>query len=300
MIPFASLADSSMAEKITQEALKQGMNASFEQDPNSNQFILLIDSEENVAKAQDIYRVMLGLPRRFEQSKEWSEIQTISMGPVTKCLIIFSIVIFILGFYKIVPELYPIMMLTPNFFSDFSNIDAYRIFTPIFIHFGLIHILFNMMWMKDLGKIVEYERGGNFLLYFTLIVGAISNCAQFFSTGANFGGMSGVIYGLLGYLWMYKRFNPKAQFSLPKHDVLIMVGWFFLCLSGVLVFSIANMAHAMGLSLGMIVGIFLGLRSYESSEKSLKDIVMFSMFAICLPMLTQAVELIKISFKSGV
>jgi GlpG protein len=298
MIAFASLADRSMAEKITQEIMKQGMNASFEEDVVNKQFILLVENEDSVLQAQDIYRVMMGLPRRFEQPEEWSEIQSVSMGPVTKYVIVFCIGVFILGEYKIVPELYPVMMLTPDFFSNFNIANIYKLVTPVFIHFGLIHIIFNMMWMKDLGKIVELERGANFLIFFIIIVGALSNISQFFSTGANFGGMSGVIYGLLGHLWMYKKFNPSAKFSLPKHDVLIMVGWFFLCLSGLLVFSIANMAHAVGLTLGMLAGMFFGIRSSDGKFK-LKDLVVFSIFALALPILTQVVELIKISMKSA-
>jgi GlpG protein len=298
MIPFASLADKNMADKIALEIQSQGMEVSVQQDLENSQFVLLISNEEDIPKAQDVYRVMLGLPRQFTQEKEWSEIQQVSMGPVTKYVIVFCVIIFILGYYKIVPELYPVMMLTPTYFSNFKFSEFWKLVTPAFVHFGLIHILFNMMWMKDLGKIVEVERGGNFLILFIIIVSAISNSAQFFSTGANFGGMSGVVYGLLGYLWMYKKFNKNARFSLPKNDVMIMVGWFFLCLSGILVFSIANMAHALGLTIGMLVGIALGVR--ESSDvKSNLSILNYCIFSLSLPIITQIVEVIKISLKSN-
>ena len=298
MIPFASLADRTMADKIASEVRKQGMEVSIQQESDGPKFVLFTPSEVDIPRAQDIYRVMLGLPRKFEQEEEWNEIQQVAMGPVTKYVIGFCVVIFILGYYKIVPELYPVMMLTPTFFTDFKITEFWKLITPAFVHFGFIHILFNMMWMKDLGKIVELERGGNFFILFIITVSALSNCAQFFSTGANFGGMSGVVYGLLGYLWMYKKFNAKAKFSLPKKDVMIMVGWFFLCLSGVLVFSIANMAHALGLTIGMLVGIALGLKDTDE-VKGYPTILSYSIFSLSLPIITQIVEIIKISLKSA-
>ncbi|WP_127717276.1 rhomboid family intramembrane serine protease [Halobacteriovorax sp. HLS] len=298
MIAFASLADKKLADEICKEISKQGILYRIDYDPSTNQYILLVDKEENIGVALDIYRVMLGLPRQFEQSEEWSKIQSVSMGPVTMVVVAFCIGIFILGDYKIVPELYTLMQLSPDFFTDFNIMNVWKLVTPVFIHFGIIHILFNMMWMKDLGKVVEAQRGGNFLIFFIFLVGAFSNAAQFFSIGPNFGGMSGVIYGLLGYLWMNKRFNKNSEYSLAKQDIYIMVGWFFLCLSGALSFSIANMAHAMGLSLGMLVGIFFGM-SESKEEKQWTAVAGYFVFALALPIFTQFIELFKLSMKSG-
>jgi GlpG protein len=65
--------------------------------------------------------------------------------------------------------------------------------------------------------------------------------------------MSGVLYGLFGYIWMSGKFDPASGLRLSPSNVLAMVGWFFLCLFGVMG-NIANGAHGAGLVMGMIWG----------------------------------------------
>ena len=295
MIPFASLADKSMADKIATEIKKHGIF--IEVSRLNDEYVLSVLKEEDIEQATDIYRVMLGLPRKFEPSKEWTEIQAIPMGITTKVVIAFCVIVYALDAFKVLPGLYSVMKISANSNFELAEVrsgEVWRLITPIFLHFGFMHILFNMLWMKDLGKIIEKEKSSNFLLTFIVIIGALSNFAQFLVSGPNFGGMSGVVYGLLGYLWMYKRMNSAAAFSLPKSDVVLMVGWFFLCLLGVFSFSIANMAHAAGLTLGMILGIFLGSRD-SLEEVSLKQVTLFSILACALPLVTWTVEIIKAS-----
>lgn len=131
--------------------------------------------------------------------------------------------------------------------------QVWRLFTPMFVHFGLLHILFNMLWLRDLGSMIEARRSPWLLLTLVLVIAAISNVAQYRVSGPTFGGMSGVVYGLLGYVWMQGKFNPASGLALHQQTVTLMIVWFFLCLSG-LMGSIANTAHA----IGAIVGIAWG------------------------------------------
>ncbi|OUR96989.1 hypothetical protein A9Q84_11680 [Halobacteriovorax marinus] len=300
MIPFAQLADPKMAERITQELNKQGIQSSYSYDEAASIYTLVVEDQANFEQAQDIFRVMMGLPKKFEPSKEWEEIQSIPMGIVTKVTIGFCILVYVLNAFKILPELYSVMKISSssNGLPEIvSQGQFWRLLTPAFLHFNFMHILFNMMWMKDLGKIIEHEKKSNFLMLFIVIVGIGSNFSQFLISGPNFGGMSGVVYGLLGYLWMYKKFNSNAQFSLPKSDVMLMIGWFFLCLIGVFSFSIANMAHAMGLTLGMLGGIFYGLKD-ASGSYSLKKSLLYVFLSLSLPVLTYGVEIFKVILKT--
>lgn len=131
--------------------------------------------------------------------------------------------------------------------------QIWRLITPIFLHLGFLHILFNMMWLRDLGSMMEHLCGRGFIILFVLVTGAASNVAQFYVSGPNFGGMSGVVYALLGYVWMQSRFNPWSGFVVHSTTVQMMLIWFVLCLSG-LIGNVANTVHAVGLVSGVAWG----------------------------------------------
>jgi len=137
--------------------------------------------------------------------------------------------------------------------------QIWRPLTPIFIHFGIMHVLFNMLWLRDLGMNIEFRIGG---LRYTLLVLAIavsSNFAQYLSTGPTFGGMSGVVFGLFGYIWMRGRLEPESGFYIHPNIVFLMIAWFVICMTGA-VGHIANVAHGGGLAVGMLLGAAPSLR----------------------------------------
>ena len=131
--------------------------------------------------------------------------------------------------------------------------EVWRLFTPMFIHFGIMHLVFNMLWLKDLGSMIEDRKGSLFLGVFVLVVSAASNLTQFMVSHPLFGGMSGVVYGMLGYIWMKGKFDPVSRLSLHKSTVALMIFWFFFCFTG-LAGRVANGAHAAGLIVGMAWG----------------------------------------------
>jgi GlpG protein len=136
--------------------------------------------------------------------------------------------------------------------------QIWRLFTPMFLHLGLLHIFFNMLWLRDLGSMIEARKSTWMLLVLVLVIAGASNFAQYLVSGPAFGGMSGVVYGLLGYIWMQGKFDPASKLSLEPQTVLFMIVWFFLCLFG-LVGNIANTVHAVGLGVGIAWG-FLAAR----------------------------------------
>jgi GlpG protein len=139
--------------------------------------------------------------------------------------------------------------------------EVWRLFTPVLIHFGVMHILFNMMWLKDLGSMIEGRQGTGHLLVLVLILAAFSDFAQYCVNGPRFGGMSGVVYGLLGYIWIRGKLDPGSGLHLERTTVVMMLVWFVLCFTPWLGMGpIANGAHAAGLVLGMVLGYFTSLR----------------------------------------
>jgi GlpG protein len=147
----------------------------------------------------------------------------------------------------------PGFVLNTKHLPEVSAGQIWRLVTPIFIHFHLLHIAFNMLLLKDLGSLFERRFSMAYFAAFVLISAALSNYAQFLIGGPGFGGMSGVDYALFGFLWMRGKFDRFADWSLDANTVYAMIGWFFLCVIGIIP-DVANMCHAAGLAAGMTWG----------------------------------------------
>lgn len=144
--------------------------------------------------------------------------------------------------------------------------QVWRLVTPIFIHFNGLHLLFNMLMLASLGGAVERRVGTAAYLGLVVLIAAGSNLAEFFvQFGANvpdliqyqrhpyFGGMSGVVYGLFGYLWMVARASEDPERVLSSQTVVVMLVWLVICTLGA-VGAVANTAHVVGLLVGVAVG----------------------------------------------
>ena len=144
--------------------------------------------------------------------------------------------------------------------SEIKEGQVWRLFTPMFVHYGILHILFNMLWLKDLGGAIESREGTLKLALLVLFIAALSNVGQYLATGPAFGGMSGVVFGLLGYIWIRGRFDPRSGYHLERWIVMMMTIWFLLGVSG-LIGNIANWAHGVGFALGIAWGFLPSRRS---------------------------------------
>jgi GlpG protein len=145
---------------------------------------------------------------------------------------------------------------------EIRNGQVWRLVTPIFIHFGPVHLILNMLCLLDLGTMIERRKSGRLLLALVLFIAATSNLAQYiFGNAPNFGGMSGVVYGLIGYIWMKGRFDIASGLFLHRSTVTMAMIWFFGCLAGVIP-GIANTAHAVGLGVGIAWG-FLSAQGWK-------------------------------------
>lgn len=136
--------------------------------------------------------------------------------------------------------------------------QVWRLLTPVLIHFGILHVMLNMLWLWQLGGAIEFSRGPLVLVVLVVVTGVVSNLAEFHATGPLFGGMSGVIFALLGYLWMQGRFNPAFSVRLNPSLVTMVMVWFVVCWSGLLELAgihIANYAHTAGLACGALIGL---------------------------------------------
>ena len=131
--------------------------------------------------------------------------------------------------------------------------EVWRLFTPMFVHFGLPHLFFNILWLLDLGTMIERRQSTARLALLVLVIAALSNFGQYLIGGPGFGGMSGVVYGLIGYIWLRGKFDPAAGLFLHSTTVTMAVIWFVLCLAGVIP-HVANAAHSVGFGVGIAWG----------------------------------------------
>jgi GlpG protein len=190
-------------------------------------------------------------------------------GPLTFALMVICIGVFLLSRFATNLEAIHGLFISERFVGhrDFGSMlpevrqgQIWRLVTPAFIHLGFLHILFNMLWLRDLGSMIEARQGKLQLAILVLVLAACSDFGQYYVSGPIFGGMSGVVYGLLGYIWIRGKFDPGSGLFLHPSTVYMMLIWFALCYTGMLG-PVANTTHAVGLGMGIAWGYFSSLRA---------------------------------------
>ncbi|WP_251976665.1 rhomboid family intramembrane serine protease [Salinicola avicenniae] len=136
--------------------------------------------------------------------------------------------------------------------------QVWRLFTPAFLHFSWMHLIFNMLWVWYFGRQIEAIQGRARLAWLVALSALASNLAQYATGSVLFGGMSGVDYALLVYVWLMSRRRPGMGFFVPQMLVVFMLGWMVFTMTGLAdaigFGNVANEAHLGGLLIGLIVG----------------------------------------------
>lgn len=136
--------------------------------------------------------------------------------------------------------------------------ELWRWLTPIFLHFSVVHLLFNLAVTVDFGRRVEAGRGAGRFALIVLLIGVTSNLGQFLLSGNPlFGGLSGVAYGLLGYVLMSQRRFPDQQ-AWQVHpgfawSLLLFLVLFSTGVTEPFGLHVANAAHWIGLVCGALL-----------------------------------------------
>jgi GlpG protein len=149
-----------------------------------------------------------------------------------------------------------------NGFNDILHGEVWRLVTPIFLHAGLIHILFNVWALSMFGTMIEVRRGTFRLAVLVLVAAVGSNLGQYFYMEQSdpgephfFGGISGVVCSLFGYIWMKGLYEPEQGMILHPNTITFVLLWLVLCMTPLLNLSIANAAHIVGLVIGVAFGV---------------------------------------------
>ena len=116
-------------------------------------------------------------------------------------------------------------------------------------------IAFNLYWLWVLGTTVERVYG-HFRTTLLILLFALGSSSLDFAFAPGGVGLSGVGYGLFGLLFVVSEHDTRFKDSLDKRTVNLFIAWFFICIftTATYLFNVANVAHAAGAVLGLLLG----------------------------------------------
>jgi len=233
--------------------------ATFTRDPNSERYVAA------VPEAQSLRREIERREKQFRRNlidvrRRWSSAGATGPRPVTNALIGISVLISVLtsfgkgsmAFWLFISAYVP-QHPTLGTLIEVWHGQIWRLVTPIFMHGGPLHLIFNLLLLHQIGPRIESRIRSTRYVMLVLVIAAISNVAQYLAQGPAFLGISGVDFGLFGYLWMKSRYDPGSGMLIDQQTVIWILGFGVLCLTGWLG-DIANWAHGVGLATGMAIG----------------------------------------------
>ncbi|SHF46310.1 rhomboid family intramembrane serine protease GlpG [Vibrio gazogenes] len=178
-------------------------------------------------------------------------------GYMTLGVCLLCIVVFVLQVFGLQQTMFNLLHFPT---SQTGAWQIWRWVTPAFLHFSILHIIFNLLWWWYLGGDLEKRLGAWKLANLLVLSSAGSGIVQYWSDGPGFGGLSGVVYALVGFIWMIGWKRPELGLSIQKPLLGFMLIW--LVIAFVQPFMpIANSAHVAGLLIGMGLGLYEAKRA---------------------------------------
>lgn len=212
------------------------------------------------------------------QFSQWQRVARrvpVTVATIVLCLAVFAAMAIwnepVLMYLTIVPiEVSGGSLIIGNLADSFTSGQVWRLLSPVFLHFGWMHLIFNLMWSWYFGRQVELLHGSRRMLLILLVAGVGANLAQYAAGTELFGGMSGVVYALLGYVWLMSRRVPQSGFFVPQMLVVFMVLWMVFAMTDFAGFvgfgNVANEAHLGGLLVGLVLGWYYSRKSTVSDR----------------------------------
>ncbi|OZT73422.1 rhomboid family intramembrane serine protease [Vreelandella boliviensis] len=252
-------------------------------DEADGQLLWIADPRQlNELKAL-LERWQQGEPLVLQQAAQRPRTMTNSLAslkqvPVTALMIVISLVIFaLMGVFG--DQLIVTLTIVPigisggelvfgNLSQTLTSGQVWRLLSPAFLHFGWMHLIFNLMWVWYFGRQIEALQGSRTMLLLLIVAGIGANVAQYATGTVLFGGMSGVVYALLAHVWLMSRRVPHSGFFVPQMLVVFMLGWMVFTMTdmaGSVGFgNVANEAHLGGLLVGLVTGWYYSSRRLKN------------------------------------
>lgn len=176
--------------------------------------------------------------------------------PVTTAVIVICVINFLLvNLVRGHPGSVIRDILAPSSFLIWSG-SVWGLATSAFVHIAFWHILFNMWWARDFGRLLEPHMGMARYVGFVLAAAVASAGWQLLVSSMTGIGLSGVVYAMFGYTLARRGSQPAYQAFLGPRTIAWLFGWLVFCvvLTITKVWSVGNAAHIAGLALGYLIG----------------------------------------------
>ncbi|MER2493823.1 rhomboid family intramembrane serine protease GlpG [Catenovulum sediminis] len=238
--------------------------------PENSDFHVYIRYEEQLSHAQHLLQEFIDNPhdeKFLDASWQLGQIEDITpdqqttssgffatlrqqTGILTRIIGVLIVVVFIAQFIGFHPWIYQYLGF-PISVNQLEITEIYRLFTPALMHGDWMHLIFNLFWWVWLAGRLELIKGANWLFNITCVTALTAHLLQYAMENAAFIGLSGVVYGLMGYAWIATKLN-KLQLQIPNGIFVLMLLWLVAGFSGILGQQMANWAHLGGLISGML------------------------------------------------
>ncbi len=187
-----------------------------------------------------------------------------SSGVLSIALIAINVLVFAVMVIKGVSFMNPTADSVLKWGADYGPLTLrgqwWRMFTSMFLHFGIIHLVFNMVVLANIGPFMEslLGRAAYLILYVVAGLGggalSLAYHPSLVSAGAS-GAIFGLYGGLLGFLLLHRNVIAPEVLKSQTNSALIFVGY-----NVVYGFARPNTdvaAHMGGLAAGFVLGLFL-------------------------------------------
>ncbi len=234
------------------------------QDDDSNLTVLSVEAEqyrrdpsaEKYAQASWQTGQTYSLRGRFNSLipnlSQWKE--TLGKAPVTWAIALVCVLVYLLSLSSYQLEVY----LFTHFPEDSAQYaDVWRFFSHAVVHLSFTHILFNLTYWLIFATMIEKNNGSTKVLMLFVSIALISGIVQNFFSGPAFFGLSGVVYGVLGYVYVMSRFDRRQRYRLPGGFIYMLLVGIAVGFIGPLVdLHFGNAAHISGLAVGILIALF--------------------------------------------
>ena len=166
----------------------------------------------------------------------------------------------------------------------------WTLITAIYLHGGILHILFNMLWIRQLGPMVGYIYGTSRLILIFTIFGVFGFVLSTAFTANPTIGASGSIFGLLGALIYYGRSRGGAFGEIIYPQLLTWAVVLFLF--GFFLPGVNNLAHLGGFIGGYVSGNMLSYQERRMETSTHKKLAVVAVGLTIFSFLIQILSIV--------